>query len=69
MSRYVVVEGSESAHCCFAASVVDTIQETDYAPHVPAGRMEGRYHAICECMELEKARAIARAMNIAAGLA
>lgn len=47
--RYIVVDGSESAHCCFEATVVDTSRLT----HVN----------ICECFDFEEAVLIAEALN------
>jgi hypothetical protein len=54
--RYRVVKGSESAHCCFEATVVDTTKE-----------VVGHYDWICECFDLSRAHAIADAMNAADG--
>ena len=46
--RYVVHEGSDSGHCCFDASVIDT--ERDNV-------------CVCECFGLEEAHRIADALN------
>jgi len=46
--RFKVVDRSISAHCCFEATVVDTLKDND---------------SICECFEIEDARKIAAAMN------
>lgn len=54
--RYAVVEGSQTAHCCFEATVVDL--------HMPTGYM-GRYDPVCECMEAFQARMICDALNAA----
>lgn len=55
--RYKAVEGSESAHCCFKATVVDTqtsnpsfCDELDW---------------VCECFDMESAQKIADALNTA----
>lgn len=45
--RYVVKEGSESLHCCFEATVMDT---TNDGP-------------VCECLEEEDAKLICDALN------
>lgn len=46
--RYQVVEGSESGHCCFSWTVVDTQKDREN---------------ICECFEEADARKIADALN------
>lgn len=53
--RYIVVEGSVSAHCCFEASVCDTTKPYQFDPN--------QFEAICECMSKEDAHDIAAAMN------
>lgn len=55
--RYKVVEGSESAHCCFKATVVDT-QATN-----PLFLDEPDW--VCECFDMESAQKIADALNAA----
>lgn len=47
--RYVVIEGSESGHCCFQYSVMDA-RHLDREP-------------ICETYTLETATQIAEALN------
>ena len=54
-ARYKVDEGSESAHCCFEATVVDT-----QTPH-PSFRNEPDW--VCECFDMEIAQKIADALN------
>lgn len=54
LKRYRVVKGSESAHCCFEATVIDTKRE-----------VHGRPDWVCECFDLARAHAITDAMNIA----
>lgn len=46
--RYEVREGSESCHCCFEATVVDTTKPDEI---------------ICECFSIEYAKKIAEALN------
>lgn len=53
--RYVVVGGSESGHCCFGATVVDT-----QAPHPTSA---GDPDWVCECHDIETAQKIADALN------
>lgn len=59
MSRYLVIEGSISAHCCFECTVVDTHR-------LIHGRLE--CETVCECFEKEHADRIADALNKAEGL-
>jgi hypothetical protein len=62
--RFIVVEGSETAHCCFDATVVDTAK-----PQIVNGKQyresDGRlaYEQICECLDRADAEMIAAAMN------
>jgi hypothetical protein len=67
MSRYAVYKGSQSAHCCFEATVVDTTK-----PDIIGGKhyrdsdeRGGQYHyeAICECFEMADAERICAALN------
>lgn len=51
--RYQVIEGSQSCHCCFEWSVIDT--------HDKQYRKEGQ--AVCECFEHQDAIAICEALN------
>lgn len=52
--RYRVVKDSESGHCCFEATVIDTAKE-----------VAGHPDWACECFDLPRAHAIADAMNMA----
>jgi hypothetical protein len=64
--RYQVVLGSESAHCCFEATVVDTtrpILDRSGKPMNYDGRVH--YEAVCECFEQDDAQMIAKALNAA----
>lgn len=56
-SRYRVVDGSVSGHCCFEASVVDT--------QVPHPIYKDQPGWVCECFEVENAKHIAEALNAA----
>lgn len=62
-NRYQVLDGSQSAHCCFEATVIDTQrpQMVCGQPFVYEGKTQ--YHAICECFETEDAELIAKALN------
>ena len=67
MSRYQVSAKSESAHCCFEATVLDTEswQWADNAKTVPLLKADGTlyYESVCECFELAHAEMIAAALN------
>lgn len=52
MKRYEVKEGSESAHCCFEASVIDTSKK----------KLTDGY-IVCECFSPEDAERICDALN------
>lgn len=57
--RFRVREGSQSHHCCFAATVVDTAR-----PYVePDGRPSGDFEPMCECFTAAEALWIAAALN------
>lgn len=55
--RYKAVEGSESAHCCFEATVVDT--------QIPNPMFRDEPDWVCECFNMETAQKIADALNAA----
>jgi len=57
--RYKVVSGSQSAHCCFDATVVDTTRPV----MIHGEHYEGQFEPICECFDTDDAAAIADAMN------
>lgn len=64
--RYQIYKGSQSAHCCFDATVVDTTK-----PHIIDGEhykdpgADGQYHygVMCECFRAEDAEMICDALN------
>jgi len=58
MKHYEVRDGSESGHCCFVATVVDTTKQT----HIVAN---GRpvYEVVCECFSREAADEVCAALN------
>ena len=56
--RYAIVEGSQSAHCCFEATVVDTHQQEGTNPDGTP-----RFLAVCECFEREDAARILAALE------
>ena len=57
--RYKVVKGSQSGHCCFEATVVDTTQ-----PTILNGQwFNEQYAPVCECFDEEDAIEICARMN------
>jgi hypothetical protein len=60
VSRFVVIEGSQSGHCCFDYTVVDTDRpDLAFATVLP----QPRWVALCETFYRKQADAIAAAMN------
>lgn len=59
MSRYKIVEGSQSAHCCFGYTIVDITKP------VMNGDLQWRdqFEPLCECFELQEAETIVNALN------
>ena len=58
-NRYKVIEGSQSGHCCFDCTVVDTD-----SPHLIHGeQFNGQFEALCECFDAADAKAIRDALN------
>lgn len=63
-TRYQVVAGSESAHCCFEATVIDTLNPIIYSGKHSTDRDGNlRYESICECFSVDDANKIADALN------
>lgn len=62
--RYAIYEGSQSLHCCFEATVVDTTKPEIIGGKHYKGR-DGQYHyeAVCECFDREDAERICAALN------
>ncbi len=59
MERYKVIEGSQSCHCCFEWTVVDTSRSMEYT--------ESGYPAVCECFDRADAEEICIALNAFSG--
>jgi len=63
-NRYKIAEGSQSWHCCFQYTVVDTDK-----PQMIGGKVyinndgEIEYDPVCECFEKEDAVLIVNALN------
>lgn len=59
MERYKVVDGSQSMHCCFEATVVDTSR-----PVMIGGKhYNNEYESVCECFDVAEAESICSALN------
>ena len=65
MARYAIYRGSQSAHCCFDATVVDTTK-----PDIIGGKHyqdsdTGQFHyeSVCECFSEEDAELVCKALN------
>jgi hypothetical protein len=62
--QYKVIKGSESAHCCFEATVVDTTKpELDGDGNQIFIEGHPWYESICETFSIEDAELICLAMN------
>lgn len=68
MSRYKTVIGSQSWHCCFEVTVVDTQK-----PFMIGGeRMfddngNPKFESVCECFDVQDAEKICMALNMMDG--
>ena len=64
--RYQIFRGSQSLHCCFDATVVDTTKPIIISgEHYKDTGEECRYHyeSVCECFEMKDANRICAALN------
>jgi len=59
MNRYKIVEDSQSAHCCFTATVVDTTKPIMYGGE----HYNNQYESVCECFDIKDAEMICEALN------
>jgi hypothetical protein len=57
--RYQVRDGSQSFHCCFGYTVVDTTKPV----MVGDQQYNNQFEAVCECYDEDDANAIADALN------
>lgn len=58
--RYRVTEESETGHCCFEASVLDTSAPD---PRRDGSIIKESFDVVCECFTVEAAQKIAAALN------
>jgi hypothetical protein len=59
MSRFKVTNESQSGHCCFGFTVVDTTKPVMYH----GKHYKGRFETLCECFEEDSANLICKALN------
>lgn len=59
-ARYQVIPGSQSCHCCFDYTVIDTTRPSWFDERPGRGQ---KYVEVCECFEKEDADRIAAALN------
>lgn len=62
--RYMIYDGSQSGHCCFNFTIIDTskpvmIGGEQYINN--SGRLQ--YKEVCECLDEESAKHICQALN------
>lgn len=66
MERYAIYIGSQSAHCCFEATVVDTTKPAIIGgEHYKDSGPGGQYHydPVCECFSVVEAEFVCNALN------
>ena len=63
--RYKIVDRSQSGHCCFAYTVVDTSRPCllDESGEIYVGPYGPEYEQVCECFTWEDADNICTALN------
>jgi len=59
-SRFYVLNGSISAHCCFDASVCDRTRPV----MIGGEHYKGQHHQLCECFDREEAEQIRLALEL-----
>lgn len=58
--RYELVEGSESGHCCFEASIIDKDKPILRGDGT---EVEGQFDIVLECFEVAEAEKILKLLN------
>ncbi len=62
--RYAIYTGSQSAHCCFDATVVDTTKpDMIGGKHYKDSSGQLHYESVCECFSEEDAQLVRDALN------
>ena len=57
--KYKLVEGSQSGHCCFEFTVVDTTKPKMIGDE----HYNNQFKAVCECFDFDDAYKICEALN------
>lgn len=64
LKRYITLKGSQSRHCCFAVTIIDTTKpEMIGEEYFRGSDGELSYEIVCECFDMENAEKICRALN------
>ena len=64
--RYVIVDGSQSKHCCFDCTIVDTTKPVMLYGKPYIERETGqKYESVCECFNTDDAKMICNSLNAA----
>lgn len=63
INRYQVRYGSQSGHCCFEATVVDTTRPEIIGGKQYVDHRGPHFYEVCECLVREDAERIADALN------
>lgn len=62
--RYQIYNGSQSVHCCFEVTVVDTTKPVIIdGEHYKGSDGQYYYESVCECFDMESAQLICDALN------
>ena len=64
MARYQVIKGSQSCHCCFEATVVDTSKPDMIGETQFVGQYGPEFEIVCECFDMADAEKICHALNM-----
>lgn len=70
IERFRIINGSDSGHCCFKYSIVDT-SKSQWEGYHEEVRLNSRdikeygfvYVSVCECFELKDAELVCKALN------
>ena len=62
--RYAIFVGSQSGHCCFSATVVDTTKPTMIGDKHFHDCGQYFYDPVCECFDMADAEKVCNALNV-----
>jgi hypothetical protein len=63
MKRYKIIQGSQSAHCCFDFTIVDTEKPVTIGDQLYKPDGIQQYEEVCECFFEKDANLICDALN------